>query len=59
MVYRKENIHLEMHFEPAGVPYGKPGELVREYMKDVMEQAREIQGGGGKIERSLPGSHHA
>lgn len=49
VVYRKENIHLEMHFEPAGVPYGKPGELVREYMKDVMEQAREIQVEGGKL----------
>lgn len=49
VVYRKENIHLEMHFEPAGVPYGKPGELVREYMKDVMEQAREIQVEGEKL----------
>ena len=38
-----------MHFEPAGVPYGKPGELVREYMKDVMEQAREIQVEGEKL----------
>ena len=49
VVYRKENIHLEMHFEPAGVPYGKPGELVREYMKDVMEKAREIQVEGEKL----------
>ena len=49
VVYRKDKIHLEMHFEPAGVPYGKPGELVREYMKDVMEQAREIQVQGEKL----------
>lgn len=49
VVYRKDNIHLEMHFEPAGIPYGKPGELVREYMKDVMEQAQEIQVEGEKL----------
>lgn len=56
VVYRKDNIHLEMHFEPAGIPYGKPGELVREYMKDVMEQAQEIQVEGEKLR--VPSKFH-
>lgn len=49
VVYRKERAHLEMHFEPAGVPHGRPGEMVREYLKDIMEQGREIEVEGGKI----------
>ena len=49
VVYRKDNIHLEMHFEPAGVPYGRPGDLVREYMKDIMEKAQEIEIEGEKL----------
>lgn len=57
VVYRRDKIHLEMHFEPAGVPYGKPGELVREYMKDVMEQAREIEVEGEKLRVPSPFHH--
>lgn len=56
VVYRKDNIHLEMHFEPAGVPYGKPGDLVREYMKDVMEKAQEIEIEGEKLR--VPSKFH-
>lgn len=56
VVYRKYKIHLEMHFEPAGVPYGEPGNLVREYMKDVMEKAQEIEMNGGKIR--VPSKFH-
>lgn len=38
-VYRKAESHLEMHFEPAGIPHGRVGELVREYLKDAIDGA--------------------
>ena len=31
-VYTKGNAHLEMHFEVPGVPFGRPGEIVREFL---------------------------
>lgn len=37
IVFRKGKIHLEMHFEPAGVPNGKAGEAVRKYISDMIE----------------------
>lgn len=57
VVYRKERAHLEMHFEPAGVPHGRPGELIREYLKDIMEQGREIEVEGGKLRIPSPFHH--
>ena len=41
VVYRRPPAHYEMHFEPAGIPYGKAGVLARNYLKDVMEQSHE------------------
>lgn len=35
VVYRRGYEHLEMHFEIAGIPFGKPGERVREYFRGV------------------------
>lgn len=49
IVYQKEQAHLEMHFEPAGVPHGRSGEKVREYLADIMEQSQEISYENGKI----------
>lgn len=37
IVFRKDKIHLEMHFEPAGVPNGKAGEIIRDYISDMIE----------------------
>lgn len=39
IVYRKPGMHYEMHFDLSGVPYGKPGELVHEYIKDIIEES--------------------
>ena len=36
VVFKKGNAHLEMHFEIAGIPYGKSGETVREFMTDAV-----------------------
>ena len=37
VVFKKGNAHLEMHFEIAGIPYGKAGERVREFMSDALK----------------------
>ena len=42
VVYRKDMIHLEMHFEPSGMPYGRAGQLMRGYLSDIMECANEV-----------------
>lgn len=56
VVYRNETEHLEMHFEPAGVPYGKAGDICREYFKDVYEQSRLIDYEGGYLR--IPSAFH-
>lgn len=38
IVFRKNDMHLEMHFEPAGVPEGDAGDLVRQYFEDAFEK---------------------
>ena len=43
IVFRKENMHFEMHFEPAGMPEGKAGEQIRSYLEDVFEKAELIK----------------
>lgn len=40
VVFKKGNAHLEMHFEIAGIPYGKAGEIVREFMTDAVKDPR-------------------
>ena len=56
VVYRNGREHMEMHFEPAGMPYGKAGDIAREYFRDVMEQAEEAEVEGKKI--MMPSAFH-
>ena len=35
--FDKDNVHFEMHFEISGIPYGKPGEIVKEFFAKVMD----------------------
>ena len=39
IVLRRGKTHLELHFEPAGVPDGAAGGVVREYLKDAISSA--------------------
>ena len=39
VVFRKGDAHLEMHFEIAGIPYGKAGETVREFMSEALQHS--------------------
>lgn len=36
-VFKKEDAHLEMHFEISGIPYGEPGTIVREFMMNAVK----------------------
>lgn len=56
VVLKKPGAHLEMHFEIAGIPYGKPGELVREYMADVLTHAKTAENGAEPF--CVPGGAH-
>lgn len=40
-VFKKKNEHLEMHFEVAGIPYGKAGEFFRNYLLNATQKYEE------------------
>ncbi len=42
IVFKKENEHLEMHFEIPGVPFGKSGDIIREYVKSIFDTSKKI-----------------
>lgn len=42
IVYRQGTEHLEMHFEPAGIPYGEPEKLVRQYLSNILDTTIEV-----------------
>lgn len=56
IVYTRDDAHLEMHFEPAGVPEGKAGEVIREQLSDIFEESRMVEVGG--FEMRLPSHFH-
>ena len=37
VTFNKTGVHLEMHFEIPGIPNGKAGETVREYVKNLLD----------------------
>lgn len=43
IVFHKGKMYYEMHFEPAGVPNGAAGEVIRGYLKDIQETAKKYQ----------------
>lgn len=57
VVFRKDDQHLEMHFEISGIPHGKPGLIVREYMKNVLENTVTLNMQGQEIQIPLPKYH--
>lgn len=56
IVYTRDDAHLEMHFEPAGVPEGKAGEAIRELLSDIFEESRVTEVAG--FEMCLPSHFH-
>lgn len=57
VVLKKPGAHLEMHFEIAGIPYGRPGEIVREYIQDTLSCKKRI-GSVGTAFSSPEEAHH-
>lgn len=43
VVFRKGEARLEMHFEISGIPYGKSGETVREFMTGAVNHSETAQ----------------
>ena len=43
VVLRKGRVHMEMHRMPAGVPHGKVGDIVKEYLEDLLKDAELVQ----------------
>ena len=39
IVFTKPKSHLEMHFEISGIPNGEKGDIIRDYMKDALQNA--------------------
>ena len=57
VVYRKGKEHLEMHFEIAGIPYGKAGERVRAYIDGAERRGREQTVGDVSFPMPSPRDH--
>lgn len=57
MVYTANGCRYEMHFEPAGIPRGKTGGIIREYLSDAVSGAREINTELGAINVPSPFHH--
>ena len=42
-VFSKGNFHCEVHREPAGVPEGKAGEIILEYLDDIFDKSQLVK----------------
>ena len=58
VVFEKQGVNFEIHFEISGVPYGVVGDKVREYMIDLIASARLVLGEFGEYAVPQP-EHHA
>ena len=56
-VFRKPGAHLEMHYEPAGIPEKAAGERVRAALAGVLERAVPAAGGMGPFSAPAPRDH--
>lgn len=43
IAFKKGRVLFEMHLRPVGIPDGKAGELVREYLRDIFEKTELVQ----------------
>jgi len=57
IVFRKPGAHLEMHFEPAGMPEGKAGVIMKEYLSNIFEETETVEI-DGMIFRKPSDFHH-
>ena len=57
IVFSKEYMHFEMHFQPAGVPSKEVGTLVREYLEDIIPTAKTVRSGPVAFQNPEPFYH--
>ncbi len=55
-VYFNNVCRCEMHFQPAGIPQGKPGVKIRKYLSDLLEKSQTVDTELGKI--TVPSTYH-
>ena len=56
-VFKKPGQNLEMHFDIPGIPYGIPGDYVREYISGVLDECIHFEVDGSVIEIPQPKYH--
>ena len=56
IVFKKGKMHFEMHFSLPGMPEGKYGEILKEYLKDIFEKSKTVNIEGIKFK--TPHSFH-
>lgn len=54
--YIKGNIHVEMHFEAPGVPKGKEGKSIKQYLSNIIEDAQTVKVEGKELR--VPSKFH-
>ena len=52
----EDGVRYEMHFEPSGVPHGKPGELIRSFLSDAVQSAVKTETSLGNM--NVPDTFH-
>lgn len=57
IVLRKPGAHLELHFEPPGMPDGKAGDLIRQYLANIFDETEDVEI-DGMVFRKPSDFHH-
>lgn len=57
IVLHKPGAHWEMHFEPAGMPNGKAGDLMRQHLANIFDETEDVEI-DGMVFRKPSDFHH-
>lgn len=57
IAYAKDTVHIELHWEVAGLPHGEVGARLREYFADATERAVPSEAGGRPFMAPAPAMH--
>lgn len=49
LALKKDKMHFEVHFAPAGLPEGNAGELIKGYLADIFEKSETADIGGNQF----------
>lgn len=57
IAYVKDTVHIELHWEVAGLPHGEAGERLRRYFENAVERAVTAEVGGRPFMSPTPAMH--